>query len=149
MPDVRLPLSGNVTQTINPWTWMFAPVGSQVGLINVDVGSSADPEMEQAMLKDVGSYGRQLGRIGDVLLVLLKHVRLEDLTGAEQAAISALRDQLKSVDETKTRLTKRRGKPETAAPTVDVPSAPEVITNNAAGHVAGSNNKRTKTRPRR
>jgi hypothetical protein len=149
MPDVRLPLSGNVTQTINPWTWMFAPVGSQVGLINVDVGSSADPEMEQAMLKDVGSYGRQLGRIGDVLLVLLKHVRLEDLTPTEHAAISALRDQLKSVDDTKTRLTKLRGKSEAAAPAADVPSAPTVSTNNTDGHVPSTGTKRTKTRPRR
>jgi hypothetical protein len=23
MPVFRLPLSGNVTQSINPWTWMF------------------------------------------------------------------------------------------------------------------------------
>jgi hypothetical protein len=141
MPEVRLPLSGNVTQTINPWTWMFAPVGSQVGLINVDVGSSSDPEMEQAMLKDVGSYGRQLGRIGDALLVLLNHVRLDDLTPVEHAAIAALRDQLKSVDETKARLGKLRGKP-------DAPSAPTVSTNNADGHVASVGAKRAKTRPR-
>ncbi|HTV74218.1 MAG TPA: hypothetical protein VME66_10980 [Candidatus Acidoferrales bacterium] len=112
MPDVRLPLSGNVSQTINPWTWMFNPVGSQIGLMNVtvDLGSSADPETEQQMLKDVGSYGRQLGRIGDALLVLINHVRLDDLTATEREAITALRDQLGHVQETKARIAGRRGR---------------------------------------
>jgi hypothetical protein len=144
MPDVRLPLSGNVTQTINPWTWMFAPAGSQVGLINVDVGSSSDPEMEQTMLKDVGSYGRQLGRIGDALLVLLNHVRLDDLTPVEHAAIAALRDQLESVSETKSRLGKRRGKPDASAP-----SASTISPSNTDAPVASPSARRAKTRARR
>jgi hypothetical protein len=28
MPDFKLPLSGDVSQTINPWTVLFNPVGS-------------------------------------------------------------------------------------------------------------------------
>jgi len=46
MPDVRLPFSGNVTQSINPWSWSFSPTGSQFGLINVNLGQSSDPGAE-------------------------------------------------------------------------------------------------------
>lgn len=71
MPVFRLPLSGNVTQTINPWTWFFNPVGSQVGLVNIELGQSSNPAVEEEILSDVASYGKQLGRIEDALLVLL------------------------------------------------------------------------------
>ena len=58
MPIFRLPLSGNVTQTINPWTWFFNPVGSQVGLVNIELGQSAKPAVEEEVLTDVASYGK-------------------------------------------------------------------------------------------
>jgi hypothetical protein len=88
MPIFRLPLSGNVTQSINPWTWFFNPVGSQVGLINIDLGQSSNPAIEEEVLTDVASYGKQLGRIEDALLVLLAHFRSErPLTAKEEAAI--------------------------------------------------------------
>jgi hypothetical protein len=92
MPVFRLPLSGNVTQSINPWTWFFNPVGSQVGLVNIDLGQSANPAVEQEVLSDVASYGKQLGRIEDALLVLLAHFRPErPLTAEEESAISDLK----------------------------------------------------------
>src|SRR5712691_8518093 len=47
MPAFRLPLSGNVTQSINPWTWFFNPVGSQVGLVNIELGQSSNPAVEE------------------------------------------------------------------------------------------------------
>jgi hypothetical protein len=88
MPVFRLPLSGNVTQSINPWTWMFNPVGSQVGLVNIDLGQSSDPAVEEEILSDVASYGKQLGRIEDALSVLLQHFRPDrKLTAGEQKAI--------------------------------------------------------------
>jgi hypothetical protein len=91
MPEFRLPLSGDVTQTINPWTMLFNPVGSQVGLINISLGNSSNPPVEAQVLSDVASYGKQLGRIGDVLLVLLAHFKPErKLTEAEQDSIDDL-----------------------------------------------------------
>lgn len=60
MPVFRLPLSGNVTQSINPWTWLFNPVGSQVGLVNIELGQSSNPAGEEEVLTDVASYGKQL-----------------------------------------------------------------------------------------
>ena len=47
MPDFKLPLSGNVTHTINPWTIFFNPMGGQLGFINVNLGTSSNPPVEQ------------------------------------------------------------------------------------------------------
>jgi len=58
-------------QAINPWT--FNQTGTQLGLINISLGQTARPELERAVLNEVGSYGRQLGRIGDALEVLIRH----------------------------------------------------------------------------
>jgi hypothetical protein len=73
MPTFQLPLS-SVNQTINPWTWMTQLVGNQFG-VNINLGKSTEPAVERLILDEVGSYGRQLGRIGDALLVLMKKVR--------------------------------------------------------------------------
>jgi hypothetical protein len=97
MPNLYLPLSGDVSQTINPWTWFLKAVGSQFGLININLGKSSDPELEQQILEEVGTYGRQLGQLGDALEVLINHVKLEDLKPQEQQAIAAFRYQLEGV----------------------------------------------------
>lgn len=108
-----MPLSGDVTQAINPWTWTFGSATSQLGLVNINLGHSRDPEIEQEVLDEVGSYGKQLGCIGDALAVLIKHVKLDELEPAERDAITKLRFQLEAVDRIKTghRTTKRVTKP--------------------------------------
>jgi hypothetical protein len=88
-------------QAINPWT--FYQQGAQFGLINIDLGETAHPEVEQAILDEVGSYGKQLGRIGDALDVLLKHVKLEGLSQEEQDTLDVLRGQLAEVKRVKQR----------------------------------------------
>jgi hypothetical protein len=104
MPAFRLPLSGNVTQSINPWTMLFNPVGSQVGLVNIDLGQSSQPEVEQEVLTDVASYGKQIGRIEDALIVLLDHFKPgRSLTVQEQQAIDDLRDLVSEVQKVKHR----------------------------------------------
>lgn len=104
MPIFKLPLSGNVTQSINPWTWFFNPVGSQVGLVNISLGQSANPAVEEEVLTDVASYGKQLGRVEEALAVLLDHFRPERaLTSREKKAIADLRTLLKDVAGVKAR----------------------------------------------
>jgi hypothetical protein len=88
-------------QAINPWT--FYQEGAQFGFINIYLGQTPHPEVEQAILNDVGSYGRQLGRIGDALEVLLNHVKLDGLSQAEKDALSVLRGQLAAVRQVKGR----------------------------------------------
>lgn len=104
MPIFKLPLSGDVAQTINPWTAVFNPLGSQFGLININLGRSSAPEVEQEVLTDVGSYGKQLGRIGDALVVLLTHFHPRcELTAEEQSAIDELKKMLDQIAEVKKR----------------------------------------------
>jgi hypothetical protein len=97
MSDVNLRLSGPVNQTINPWTAYFSAMGSQIGLINVNVGTSSDPNTERDVLSSVASYGKQLGRIGDALIVLLKHIEPMHLSEHERSAMRDLRSMLDEI----------------------------------------------------
>jgi hypothetical protein len=56
-----------LTQTINPWSWTFG----NVSLFSINLGKSAAPDVEARILDEVGSYGRQLGRIGEALAVVI------------------------------------------------------------------------------
>jgi len=102
MPDVNLPLSGAVTQSIEPWTSWFSAFGSQIGLINVNLGSSAAPEVEKDVISKVASYGRQLGRIEEALVVLLKHFHPRgELTPGEERSIRALQRMIEEIEDVK------------------------------------------------
>lgn len=100
-PEVRYPLSGNVEQTINPWTWFLRMTGVEVGQLNVYLGDSSNPGLERQILETVGTYGRQIGQIGDALAVLIKRAKLDDLDPDERDAIAALSEQLAQVDRLK------------------------------------------------
>ncbi len=67
MPVFKLPLSGDVVQSINPITSFFSPAGGQFGLVNITVGQSSAPDVEKDVLSDVASYGKQIGQIADAL----------------------------------------------------------------------------------
>jgi hypothetical protein len=108
VPEFRLPLSGDVTQTINPWSWFFRTVGNQLGLININLGQSSDPELEERIVNEVGTYGKQLGQIGDALRVLLDHIKLDDLKPDERRALTALEYQLDEIDRLKSRREQER-----------------------------------------
>jgi hypothetical protein len=102
MPTFKMPLSGDVVQSISPWTALFSPIGNQLGVININLGQSSDPDVEQEVLSDVGTYGKQIGRIGDALIVLLAHFNPErPLSQEEAAAIGALKDMLNKVADVK------------------------------------------------
>jgi hypothetical protein len=88
-------------QAINPWTFMNQ--GAQFGLINVNLGQTPRPDIEQKVLDEVGSYGRQLGRIGDALEVLIDRLKLEGLSREQADAIAILKGQLAEVRKIKQR----------------------------------------------
>jgi len=78
-----------------PVSWQLAPDALtqpilpnwQFHLFNVNLGSSSNPAVEQTVLRDVGSYGRQIGRLAEALeLVVRKSGLLErkDLTKEER-----------------------------------------------------------------
>ena len=99
MPNFRLPLSGDVLQNINPWNWILK--AGQVGIININLGRSADPALEEEILHEVGSYGRQLGRISDVLGVLIQQVQTEKLSEDDHIKIYAFKAQLAEIERLK------------------------------------------------
>jgi hypothetical protein len=101
MAEFRLPLSGNVNQTINPWTWMFSSVGSQFGLINVNLGQSSDPELEAQIIDEVGTYGKQIGQLGDAIRALLDQLASDYPELEKQDAIKDVRLQLDGIDRLK------------------------------------------------
>ncbi len=102
MPTFKLPLSGDVVQSINPWTAVFSPSGGQYGLININLGKSSEPKVEEEVLSDVATYGKQLGKIGDVLIVLLKHLPPNaPLSHEERAAIETLKTMLNDIADKK------------------------------------------------
>ena len=100
MPTFKLPLSGDVVQSINPFTAFMT--GGQFGLININLGQSSAPDVEAEVLSDVATYGKQLGRIGDALIVLLKHFNPPaSLSADEKKAIAALNTMLGEIAEVK------------------------------------------------
>jgi hypothetical protein len=86
-------------QAINPMT--FNQQGAQFGFINIDLGNTAESDLERRILDKVGSYGRQIGRLGDALEVILKHVKLGDLKPDEQDALDILKGQVAAVRQAK------------------------------------------------
>lgn len=97
MPSFKLPLSGDVVQSINPFTAFMT--GGQFGLVNINLGQSSEPAVEAEVLSDVASYGKQLGRIGDALIVLLAH--FQPRTAVETKAIDALKEMLQNIADVK------------------------------------------------
>jgi hypothetical protein len=96
MTIFKLPLSGDVVQSINPFTAFMT--GGQFGLININVGQTNDENVEKEVLTDVAGYGMQLGRIEDALVVLLTHFHpRKALTTKETDAIDALKEMLDAI----------------------------------------------------
>ncbi len=105
VPVLQMPLSGDVAQTINPWTWWNQAVnqlGGQFGLININTMASGDGALEQEIVQNVASYGKQLGRMMDVLSVLIATGGiLHNLDPAQQQAIKAFQDMAAQIATTK------------------------------------------------
>lgn len=88
-------------QAINPWS--FYQQGAHLGFVNINLGQTPHPEIEQKLLDEVGSYGRQVGRIGDALEVLIDHVALDGLNQTEADALASLKGQLADIRKVKRR----------------------------------------------
>lgn len=86
-------------QAINPVS--ISQRGGQFGLINIDLGQTPAPLTERTILEEVGSYGRQLGRIGDALEVLVRHFGRQGLGEAENDALDIVLGQLAEIRQIK------------------------------------------------
>ena len=88
-------------QSINPWR--FYNQGSQFGIVNISLGNTPRPDIERKLLEEVGSYGRQIGRIGDALEMLMRHVDRKQLSREERDVLAILEGQLAAVRKLKAR----------------------------------------------
>jgi hypothetical protein len=92
----REPLSGDVWQSFLPMN-LFANQMSQIGFININNAKTPSPELEQTIIEEVGSYGRQIGRLADALDVLIGTLDWSRLQEPQLHAIVAFREQLMEV----------------------------------------------------
>lgn len=77
MSTFDLPLSGDVTQSINPWELWIKTLSMQTGFININNVHSSRPETEQHIIENVASYGQQLNQIHKTLMVILQNLPAE------------------------------------------------------------------------
>jgi hypothetical protein len=77
--------------------------GANFSLFQVDLGRTLYPDVEQEIFEEVGTYGRQLGRLGDAVEILLKRVKPDDLSKEEKSTLEDLRHQLAAVRKVKQR----------------------------------------------
>jgi hypothetical protein len=92
------PLSGDVAQSFG--TWWIKSLSAQTGFINVNNLQSGNPQVEQRIIQEVASYGRQLGWIMEALDVVIGRLRpehLDGLTAAEQEALQSFSDLVRRV----------------------------------------------------
>jgi len=116
MPTFKLPLSFDI-QAVSPWTALWSPIGIRTGFANVTIGQSSEPAVEADVLSDVASYGKQLGRIGDALIVLLGHFHpMTPLTEEETAAIADLKNMLEQIAAVKDKHNRQAMRPRAPVP---------------------------------
>jgi hypothetical protein len=108
--DLNWPLSGDVSQWINP-SWWLGSFGQQLGFININEVSSGDPRVERHVVEDVASYGRQLGWISEALEAVVGCVRdaglTEKLTDDQRLALDRLDSLVERVRRVKDRQDRR------------------------------------------
>ena len=97
------PWSGGVAQAINPWRFITTLMGNQFSLFTVNLGRSSAPQVEADILENVGSYGRQIGRISEALEVLVKRLPRDNLSDDERAAIEDFSSQMREIKRIKDR----------------------------------------------
>lgn len=116
MPNIRMPLSGNVNvwQDLNPFRWIFGP-NAQLSLFSVNLGRSSNPAAEEAIL-DVASYGRQLGRLGEALLALLEQPDSAQRTDEQKRAIEDFKALMRDITAAKKRAEDGHTRPPVLAP---------------------------------
>ncbi|HOD36693.1 MAG TPA: hypothetical protein PLR20_09000 [Syntrophales bacterium] len=92
----KFPLSGDVTQAINPWTWWLRMM-SQIGFININMTKSSDPRMERQIIENVAGYGKQLGRIIEALDAMVHHTDSTGWSAEQKKALEEFTDVAREV----------------------------------------------------
>lgn len=87
------PLSGDVSQWMRTWF----QGASQFGFINIFVQKTPKPDLEAEVVTEVASYGRQLGKMADVLDVLTSQLDQTQLRPEQREAIQSFKVMLEDI----------------------------------------------------
>ncbi len=87
-----LPLSGNVEQSFRWWTSLWSQWMGQFGFININLAKSSDPALERRIVENVAGYGKQLGRMIEMLEALLAHTDRTAWTASQKKAFEDFRE---------------------------------------------------------
>ena len=85
------PLSGDVTQALRWWMSLWSQWMGQFGLININLAKSSNPALERQIIENVAGYGKQLGRMLEVLEALLAHTDRTAWTASQKKAFEDFR----------------------------------------------------------
>ncbi|MEM1378003.1 MAG: hypothetical protein AAGG69_11515 [Pseudomonadota bacterium] len=87
---------GDVTQMFSIWNNFLRD--ANFAAINVNMGQTGNSDVEQYVLDNIGSYGRQLGRIGEALNVLIEHFELpSDVSEDDRHALEDFQSMLRDI----------------------------------------------------
>lgn len=73
----------------------------QLGIINISGNASNDPDIEREVIENVATYGRQLGRISEVLEALLRRADTAQWTGDEAHALEDFTSMVRDIEAVK------------------------------------------------
>lgn len=103
---LKAPFSADIFQhLINP---SLLRDNAQWGILNINAMRSPDPALEQQIVTEVASYGRQLGRLLEAVDVLARLQHRDGLNVADQQALEDLQDLAQKVAATKAKATVER-----------------------------------------
>jgi hypothetical protein len=72
-------------------------IGGQLGLVNINATRSGDPGLEQRIITEVASYGRQIGWLLEAVDVLARRQPRRDLGEGDVRALDQLHNLAKQV----------------------------------------------------
>jgi hypothetical protein len=92
------PFSGDVAQDYQPITSWFRTVSTQLGFVNINEMQSENPDLEKRIVNEVGSYGKQLGRVVEALLAVCEHLETGRWAPEEQEAVRSFKRLAEEID---------------------------------------------------
>ena len=102
---IKAPLSGDVWQDFHPftswWADMFRNAMGQYGFINIYEMQSSDAQLEQGIVTEQASYGKQIGRVVEALQAICANLDMDDWKPAHREAVKSFLRMAEELDEYK------------------------------------------------
>ncbi|MBF0566240.1 MAG: hypothetical protein HQK89_13470 [Nitrospirae bacterium] len=101
--DYKSPLSGDVSQVIDPFSFWAKVFNPQTGFININNVKSSDSDMELKIIREVASYGKQIGYISDLMEVIVENLPIDTakLDETSRLALEKFKDMYQKINRIK------------------------------------------------